>query len=518
MNSGFPVLTALVFLPAFGAIAVMCVSERRSEVVRLIALMTSLATLGLAIGLLIQFDGASGSYELLETHNWSARLGLGYRLGVDGISIFLVVLTGLLFPLGFLASGAITTNVKRYCAWMLLLQTGILGVFLSLDLIMFFFFFELVLVPMYMLIGGWGHGNRTKAATKFFLYTMAGSAFLLVSILAVAALHQRDTGTLTFDLQTLTAWAPAGVTGPMATVLFLGFFVAFAVKIPLVPLHTWLPDAHTEAPTMGSVVLAGVLLKMGTYGLIRLSIGLFPNAANDLAPLLFALATIGIIYGAIVATMQKDLKRLIAYSSVAHLGFVVLGIAAGNVAGMSGAVFTMVSHGLTTGALFLIVGFIYDRRHTREISAFRGIWKATPILGGLFLISVFASIGLPGFSGFIGEFLSLLGAFQEHRGYAVVSAVGVILAAVYLLWAFQRAFTGEPEAADREMVEIRPVELLAVLPLLALSLFMGLYPKPFIDRVEPAVRRVVATADQATTDAADEALETEAQEVLEVQP
>lgn len=494
MNTGFPLLSVLTFMPLLGAVAVMSVSKRRPEAVRTVALISSLATLGLAIGMLVQFSGRSGGYEFVETHTWSTQLGLSYHLGVDGISVFLVVLTALLFPLGFIASASVNERLKSYCAWMLILETGILGVFSSLDLIMFFFFFEIVLIPMYMIIGGWGHGNRTKAATKFFIYTMAGSAFLLTAILTIAVLHQRSTGTMTFELQTLAAWAPHGLSGPMATVLFLGFFIAFAIKIPLVPLHTWLPDAHTEAPTMGSVILAGVLLKMGTYGLIRLSLGLFPKAAHELAPLLFVLAVVGIIYGAIVATMQKDLKRLIAYSSVAHLGFVVLGIAAFNVSGMSGAVFTMVSHGLTTGALFLLVGFIYDRRHTREIAAFRGIWKATPVLGGLFLIAVFASIGLPGFSGFIGEFMSLLGAFQANRIYAIIGAVGVILAAVYLLWAFQRAFTGEPREEDMAMEEIRPFELLAVLPLLGLSLFMGLYPKPFIDRVEPSVCAVVATA------------------------
>ena len=494
MSTSFPLLSAVTFTPLLGAVIVMIVSRRRPEAVRMTALFTSLATLGLAVALLVQFSGRSGGYEFVENHSWSSQLGLGYHVGVDGISIFLIALTALLFTIGFIASAGVSERLKSYCAWMLVLETGLLGVFSSLNLIMFFFFFEVVLVPMYMIIGGWGHGNRTKAATKFFIYTMAGSALLLVAILTLGILHQRSTGHMTFDLETLAAWAPNGISGPMATVLFLGFLLAFAIKVPLVPLHTWLPDAHTEAPTMGSVILAGVLLKMGTYGLVRFSLGLFPQVAHDLAPLLFVLATIGIIYGAIVATMQKDLKRVIAYSSVAHLGFVVLGIAAFNVTGISGAVFTMVSHGLTTGALFLLVGCIYDRRHTREIAALRGLWKATPILGGLFLVATLASIGLPGFSGFIGEFLSLLGAFQSNRVYASISSVGVILAAVYLLWAFQRVFTGEPREDDAAMADLRAPELFAVLPLLALSLFMGLYPKPFIDRIEPSVCNVVSTA------------------------
>lgn len=500
MSTSFPLLSAVTFTPLVGAIIVMVVSRRRPEAVRTTALFTSLATLGFAVALLVQFSGRSGGYEFVESHSWSSQLGLGYHIGVDGISVFLVALTALLFSVGFIASGSVTERLKSYCAWMLVLETGLLGVFTSLNLIMFFFFFEVVLVPMYMLIGGWGHGNRTKAATKFFIYTVAGSALLLVAILTIGILHRRSTGHLSFDLETLAAWAPRGISGPMATVLFLGFFLAFAIKVPLFPLHTWLPDAHTEAPTMGSVILAGVLLKMGTYGLIRFSFGLFPKVAHDLAPLLFVLATIGILYGAVVAIVQKDLKRVIAYSSVAHLGFVVLGIAAFNVSGVSGAVFTMVSHGLTTGALFLLVGCIYDRRHTREIAALRGLWKATPLLGGLFLIATLASIGLPGFSGFIGEFLSLLGAFQSNRVYASISSTGVILAAVYLLWAFQRVFTGEPGEDDSAMSDLRGPELVAVVPLLALSLFMGLYPKPFIDRIEPSVCKVVSTAYRYSND------------------
>ena len=336
--------------------------------------------------------------------------------------------------------------------WFLLLEGAIMGIFLSLDLIVFFVFWELMLVPMYFLIQGWGSGQREFAAMKFFIYTAAGSAFLLAATLALAFIHQSDTGILTFDFRVLAAWN--GLAGTTEVVLFLGFMAAFAIKAPLFPFHTWLPLVHTEAPTAGSVVLAGVILKMGAYGLLRFSFELFPQASVDLAPLLLVLAVIGIIYGAIVATMQTDLKRVIAYSSVAHMGFVVLGIFSLTTIGIDGAAFTMLSHPLTTGALFLVIGMLYERRHTREISAYRGIWKSAPILGGMFLIALFAGIGLPGFSGFIGEFLSLLGAFLYDRPYAIVATFGVIFAAVYSLWAFQRAFTGKPRGENAKIRDV----------------------------------------------------------------
>jgi NADH-quinone oxidoreductase subunit M len=325
---------------------------------------------------------------------------------------------------------------------------------------------------------------------KFFLYTAAGSAFLLASTIALAFIHRSDTGVLTFDYRILAKWN--GLSGTTELVLFLGFMAAFAIKAPLFPFHTWLPLVHTEAPTAGSVVLAGVIIKMGAYGFVRFSFELFPQASVDMAPIMLVLAVIGIIYGAIVASQQTDLKRVIAYSSVAHMGFVILGIFSLSVIGLDGAVFTMVSHPLTTGALFLVIGMMYERRHTREISAFRGVWKSAPILGGLFLIAMFAGIGLPGFSGFIGEFLSLLGTFVFDRPYAIVATFGVILAAVYGLWAFQRAFTGKPTGENAKMRDVTLREVIVVVPLLALSLFLGLYPKPVLDRIQPAVELRVA--------------------------
>src|SRR5262249_49061516 len=343
-------------------------------------------------------------------------LGIRWTLGVDGISLFMVALTALLIPVSFLASAELE-KPKSFTFWMLLLEMSVIGVFLALDAILFFVFFELVLVPMYFLIAGWGHGNRRYAAVKFYIFTAAGSAFLFVGILSVAFLHQHATGQLTFSVPTLTAWAPSShaLSLTAAKWLFVAFAIGFAVKIPLIPFHTWLPDAHTDAPTAGSVVLAGVLLKMGTYGFLRFAIPMFPQAAVDLAPILLVLAILGITYGAIVAAMQPNLKRIIAYSSIAHLGFVVLGIFAFTSEGVSGGLFTLLSRGLTTGALFLLVGMLYDRRHTYELGNLRGLWKAVPIFGGLFLVATFASIGLPGFSGFVGEFLSLLGAFLSSR-------------------------------------------------------------------------------------------------------
>jgi NADH-quinone oxidoreductase subunit M len=376
---------------------------------------------------------------------------------------------------------------------MLFLEASVIGVFLALDSILFFVCFEFVLVPMYFLIAGWGHGRRRYAALKFFLFTMAGSAFLFVGILAVAFLQQQSSGVLTFSVPALTEWASS--SGELATntarLLFVAFAIGFAVKVPLFPFHTWLPDAHTDAPTAGSVVLAGVMLKMGTYGFLRFAVPMFPQAAVDLAPILLGLSVIGITYGAIVAAMQPNLKRIIAYSSVAHLGFVVLGVFAFTQQGLSGGLFTMLSHGLTTGALFLLVGMLYDRRHTYELSAYRGVWKVVPVFGGLFVVATFASIGLPGFSGFIGEFLALLGTFLTRRWYAVIAATGVILAAVYLLWAVQRAFTGEPDEENQKTREIGVREFCTVVPLLALSLFLGFYPKPVLDRLEPDVKELV---------------------------
>jgi len=490
---GYPLLTMLVAFPLVGALVTMITPARRPELARAVGYVTSMATFGMAIFLLTQFDASplKVGYQLVESHTWIQALGVRWTLGVDGISLFMVALGALLFPIGILASAKVD-KAKQFIVWMLLLESAMIGVFLALDAMVFFIFFEFVLVPMYFLIAGWGHDNRRYAAMKFFLYTMAGSAFLFAGIVSVAFMHEHSTHILTFDVRALTDWSAAHIHGGTAKALFLAFAVGFAVKVPLFPFHTWLPDAHTDAPTAGSVVLAGVMLKIGAYGFLRFAIPFFPQAAVDLAPILLVMAVVGITYGAIVAAMQPNLKRIVAYSSVAHLGFVVLGVFALTNQGISGGLFTMLSHGLTTGALFLLVGMLYDRRHTYELSNFRGIWKVAPVFGGLFVAATFASIGLPGFSGFVGEFLSLLGAFLSSRWYVVVATTGVIFAAVYLLWAVQRAFTGVPDEANRDNTpDIGFRELVTVVPLLALSLFLGFYPKPVLDRLQPSVQELI---------------------------
>jgi NADH-quinone oxidoreductase subunit M len=496
----FPILTFIVFTPAVGALLTLLVPKSRPELLRIIGFVTMITTAAFSGWLVYAFkiqqsESLRGSFQFVEDHAWYRELGVRYIMGVDGISIFMIALTALLFPIGLLASANVTHRLRSYVAAMLLLEAGILGVFVSLDLILFFVFWEVMLVPMYFIIVGWGYDRRIYAGVKFFLYTMAGSALMLVGILTLAFLHQRGAGgSLTFDLRILQEWG--GLAPTTARWLFLAFFISFAIKVPLFPFHTWLPDAHVEAPTAGSVILAGVLLKMGTYGFLRFSLTLFPQASVDFAPLLLVLATIGILYGAIVATVQKDMKKLIAYSSVAHLGFVVLGTFALTTQGIQGGLFTMISHGLTTGALFLIVGMMYERRHTRAIADYGGVWKIAPKLGGAMLIAAFASAGLPGMSGFIGEFLALLGAFLSHRPYAIISAVGVILAALYLLWMFQRVFTGEPTGDNLTMKDLNAREILTLVPLLGLSVFLGVYPKPVLDRLEPSVKALIVHVEQ----------------------
>ena len=372
-----------------------------------------------------------------------------------------------------------------------------MGSFLSLDLFLFFVFFEIVLVPMYFLIGGWGYEDRVRAATKFFLYTMLGSAFMLVSILATVFIASANgIGRVTFDLVELAEEASfAASTGRW---LFLGFAVAFAVKVPVFPVHTWLPDAHTQAPTAGSVVLAGVMLKLGTYGFLRFGLYLFPEAARWTRSLWLTLAVIGIVYGAIAATMQRDLKRLVAYSSVAHLGFIVLGTFAFTTQAITGSVMQMVNHGVSTGALFLLVGMIYERRHTRQISELRGLQQVAPVFAAAFMVVMLSSIGVPGLNGFVGEYLILIGSFLTARWWVVVAATGVILAALYLLWAYQRVFHGEPDEENRSFAELRWREGLLLLPFIGIIVFTGIYPKPMLERIEPAVHSLIEHVSERT--------------------
>ena len=486
----FPLIPALVLLPAVGALVVAMIPRARASIHQQVAVLFAAAAGAISVWAMVAFDKADDGYQFTSEQKWVEDVGIQWLAGIDGISLFLVVLTGLLFPLAMIAVNP-GHDSKGYYAWLLLLQAGCFGVFVALDLFMFFVFFEIVLVPMYFLIAKWGHGNAKYAANKFFLFTMLGSALMLVSIVALVSLQSRDAGTdVTFNLVEIAE--NLAISEGTARWLFLGFALAFAVKVPVFPLHTWLPDAHTEAPTAGSVILAGVMLKLGTYGFIRFGLYLFPEASNYFAPVFLTLGVIGIIYGAVVATMQKDLTRLVAYSSVAHLGFIVLGTFSLNTQGLQGGLAQMINHGLSTGALFLLVGWLYERRHTRQIAELGGIQKVAPVFAGVFTLVMLSSIGVPGLNGFVGEFLVLIGAFTAHRWWAVVATTGVILAALYLLWAYQRVFHGPTDGDNEDTPDLTAWEGLVILPLLAGIVFLGVYPKPMLERMEPAIDRLVA--------------------------
>jgi NADH-quinone oxidoreductase subunit M len=494
--SGFPTLTLLILLPAASALAVALIPRRRSELLYPVSVALSLLPLGVAGYVVWEFAVGDPGFQFTEKILWFEPWGVSYFVGVDGISLLLVALTAFLMPISLLASASISRRRKEYFVAMLALETGLLGTFLALDLLVFFVFFEIVLVPMYLIIGVWGGERRVYAAVKFFLYTALGSALMFAGILALAVIAGDQTGSPSFDYTELLG---LDLSYRSQMWLFWGFAAAFAIKVPLFPLHTWLPDAHVEAPTAGSILLAGVLLKLGTYGFIRFNVALFPDATVDMVPVLVVLAVVGIIYGAVVAIVQPDLKRLVAYSSVSHLGFVVLGIFALTSSGLQGGVIQMVNHGLTTGALFLLVGIIYERRHTRLIADYGGIAKVMPLFAGFFLFMAFASIGLPGLNGFIGEFLILTGSYLSVPAAAIVAAFGVVLAAVYLLWAYERVFTG-PVTKDENagLSDLRPREWAALLPLAAVVLYLGLYPKPALDRIEPSVDALLQRIERTT--------------------
>jgi len=485
-------LTLVIFLPLAG-VAILLVGGRSLSdgTARGLALVTTIATFAASLLVLVEFDRAADGYQLVEELWWVRSAGLKYLVGVDGISLWLVLLTTFLFPVSILASWPIEENVRMYMGAMLVLETAVLGSFLALDLLLFFLFFEAILVPMYLLIGGWGGENRVYAAVKFFLFTMAGSAFLLVASLFLYAEANQVLGEGTFDLRALTEVA-ATIPATTGRWLFLAFFVAFAVKVPLFPLHTWLPDAHTEAPTAGSVLLAGVLLKVGTYGLIRFNLALFPEAAVYFRTFVMVLAVIGIVYGAVCALIQTDIKRLVAYSSVSHLGFVVLGLFAFTTQGVTGSVLQMVNHGLATGALFLLVGMVYERTHTRQLDRMGGLAGVMPWLLGSFLFAVLASVGLPGLNGFVGEFLVIAGTFAVSHLAGSVAVVAVVLAAIYLLWSYQRMAFGPAHDEHRALPDLSAREVAVLAPVLALLLVLGVYPSLVTRDVDPATERVIA--------------------------
>ncbi len=488
-------LTWLILLPVLGAIVVGFTPRRRTELHLPLGIAVSVLPLGLALYLFAVFEPVA-AYQFTEFHPWYEPWGIAWNLGVDGISMPMVVLTTILVPVALAASTSITRRVKEFVVYTLLLEAGMIGVFLSLDLFLFFVFFEAILVPMYFIIGIWGSDRRIYAAMKFFIYTAFGSALMLAGIIAMAIAHGQQFGAVTFALSHLMN---VELSVGAERWLFAAFALAFAIKVPLFPLHTWLPDAHTEAPTAGSVLLAGVLLKLGTYGLLRFNLALFPEASVDAVWIMGVLAVTGIVYGAAVAIVQPDLKKLVAYSSVSHLGFIVLGTFALTSGGLQGAVIQNVNHGLTTGALFLLVGMIYDRRHTKKISDFGGLQKVMPIYAGFFLFMIFASIGLPGLNGFVGEFLVLVGSYATLPVLAIIAASGVILAAIYLLWAYERVFTGVPEKEENKAlsdISIREISLLA--PLAALVLLLGLYPNILLDKIAPSTEAVLDHIEAST--------------------
>ncbi len=483
-------LTAITFLPTLGAAWLFLLDRRNEAQHRRVALGISLVTFAVSCLLWIGFDPARAGMQFEERRAWIPVSGITYHLGVDGISLLLVLLTTFLAPLCLLSAWTqITTRVKEFLVAMLLLETAMIGVFCALDLFLFFVFWEAMLIPMYLVIGVWGGPRRIYAAVKFILYTMAGSALMLLAILTLYYLHGSRTDTYTFDY---AAIAQLTIEPRLQVPLFLAFAVAFAIKVPMFPFHTWLPDAHVEAPTAGSVILAGVLLKMGTYGFLRFCLPLFPHASGAFAPAIFVLAIIGILYGAWVSMVQPDLKKLIAYSSVSHLGFVMLGLFALNAQGIEGGILQMVNHGLSTGALFLLVGMIYERRHSRLIADFGGLWAVVPVFSAIFLFVTLSSIGLPGLNGFVGEFLILVGAFQVHRLSAVLATSGIIFAAVYMLWMYQRVVFGEiRHEENRHLPDLDARELLTLVPILLLILWIGVYPKPFTAVTETSVAELV---------------------------
>ncbi len=488
--TGNVLLSLIVWTPLIGAFLVLLVPRDNPEGARRSALAFSLLTFLLSLALWAGFQPDQADFQYLEQRPWIPDFGIQYLVGVDGVSLFLVLLTTFLTPVVVLFSfGDISKRVKEYFFFLLMLETGMLGAFVALDLFLFYVFWELMLVPMYFIIGVWGGPRRIYASIKFLLYTLAASLLMLVAILYLVSVHARSAPT-TFDLRLLY---DVGLTPSEQLWLFAAFALAFAVKVPMFPLHTWLPDAHVEAPTGGSVILAGVLLKLGTYGFLRFAMPLFPDAMVAATPLMLTLSVIGIIYGAAVAMVQPDLKKLVAYSSVSHLGFVMLGLFAVNVTGIQGAIYQMLNHGLSTGALFLLVGMIYDRRHTRMIDAFGGLWRPLPRWAAVFLVVTLSSIGLPGLNGFVGEFLIMLGAFGASRPAATCAGLGIVLGAVYMLWMYQRVIFGplrHPENAT--LSDLTGREIAVIVPVVAMIIVMGVYPTPFLRTMEPSVKALIA--------------------------
>lgn len=491
-------LTLVIFFPLLGAAILVFVPEDQHSTIKGFALIIAFVTFLLCSAVYYLFDPMASGMQFEINRPWVTSLGIGYHLGIDGISLLLIMLTAVLTVLCIIASwNAITRGVKGFYISMLLLTTGMLGVFCSLDLFLFYVFWEVTLIPMYFIIGVWGGPRKVYAAIKFVLFTVFGSLLMLVAILYLYFQYHSFSGEYTFDLMRIM-----DMQLPLQPQLWLfgAFALAFAIKVPLWPFHTWLPDAHVQAPTTGSVILAGVLLKLGTYGFIRICLPLFPDATVAFVPYISVLAVIAIIYGALVSMVQRDIKSLVAFSSVSHMGFVMLGMFALNIQGLEGSVLQMINHGISTGALFLLVGMIYDRRHTRMIADFGGLAKSMPVFSTFFMIVTLSSIGLPLTNGFVGEFLILLGVFKANAVYGVLATSGVILAACYMLWMFQRVVFGKiTDERNRNLPDLLIREKLVLVPLVLLIFWIGIYPRPFLDKIEPAVKQVLTRMGKAST-------------------
>ncbi|PYV11462.1 MAG: NADH-quinone oxidoreductase subunit M, partial [Acidobacteria bacterium] len=486
------ILNIVLYLPLVGMVAVILAPSENERAIKWIANVTAFMGFVVSIPLLTRFDPRATGFQFVYERDWIPLIGARYKLGIDGISMLLVLLTTLLGFLAILSSwDAIHERVREYYAFMLLLQTGMLGAFMALDMLVFFVFWEVMLVPMYFLIGVWGGPRKLYAAIKFFLYTLAGSALMLVAILAIYFYHKSSVGVATFDIPALQK---IGYPWELQRWVFLAFFVGFAIKVPMFPFHTWLPDAHVEAPTAGSVILAGVLLKMGTYGFVRFSLPMFPEATMHFLRPLLIVSLVGIIYGALVAMMQKDMKSLVAYSSVSHLGFVMLGVFAATPVALQGGVLQMINHGISTGALFLIVGVLYERRHTRMIVEYGGISHVMPVFAAVFLIMTLSSIGMPGLNGFIGEFFILQGTFAAPGlwVFAAVAVIGIVLGAAYMLWLYQRVMFGKLEnPLNQGLPDLNLRELLTFAPLVVLAFWIGIYPTFFTKYLDQPVNAIV---------------------------
>src|SRR5260221_1627677 len=486
----YHILSFILFEPLVGAALILLISKKNENGIRWVANLTALVGFAISVPLWFWFDPKASDFQLIDRATWIPSVGADYFLGVDGLSTLLVLLTTLMGFIAVLSSWtAITERVKEYYIFLLVLQTGMLGAFMSLDFLLFFLFWEVMLVPMYFLIGIWGSSNRLYSAIKFFLYTLVGSVVMLLGILALYFYNHTLTGVYTFDV---TVFHQLSVPFDLQWWVFLAFFLGFAIKVPMFPFHTWLPDAHTDAPTAGSVILAAVLLKMGTYGFLRFSLPILPEASRHFVPHIVTLCIIGVVYGALVALAQKDWKRLVAYSSVSHMAMVMLGMFALNPVGITGSIVQQLNHGISTGALFLLVGIVYERRHTREISEYGGLSKVMPVYAAVFLLMTMSSIGLPTLNGFIGEFLILQGVFVASKMWAVFAASGVVIGAAYMLYLYQRTMFGKVENPKNEkLLDLNHREFVTFAPLIVLAVWMGLYPSPFLRRLDTSVNHIV---------------------------